>query len=106
MGLRRKKDKKDAIDVPMSAVIDVVFLLLIYFILTYKEEIPEAHLQVNLPQPTPPPEEIKEEPPQILEIEFAYSRRITEKLETYVTSGAESLISQRHCEIYQCEDFG
>ena len=51
MALLRKKSLGDRIDIPMSAMIDVVFLLLIYFIVTYQEEIPEAHLQVNLPAP-------------------------------------------------------
>jgi biopolymer transport protein ExbD len=32
-------------------MIDVVFLLLIYFIVTHKEELSEAHLAVNLPDP-------------------------------------------------------
>ena len=68
MGLRRKKGGA-VIDVPMSAMIDVVFLLLIYFIVTYKDEIPEAHLAVNLPMPNPapPPEDFV--PPPLLEIE-------------------------------------
>jgi biopolymer transport protein ExbD len=51
MGLGKKRGGEDKIEVPMSSMIDVVFLLLIYFIVTYKEEIPEAHLQVNLPAP-------------------------------------------------------
>jgi biopolymer transport protein ExbD len=56
------------IEIPMSSMIDVVFLLLIYFIVTFKEEIPEAHLAVNLPSPSaPPPTET--EPPPLLEIE-------------------------------------
>lgn len=33
----------------MASMIDVVFLLLIYFIVTHKEELSEAHLAVNLP---------------------------------------------------------
>jgi len=32
----------------MSSMIDVVFLLLIYFIVTHKQEIPEAHLTVDV----------------------------------------------------------
>lgn len=52
MGLAKKLGGEDKIEVPMSSMIDVVFLLLIYFIVTYKEEIPEAHLQVTLPAPS------------------------------------------------------
>jgi len=61
MALVRKRRSGKVIDIPMSSMIDVVFLLLIYFIWTYKDEIPEAHLAVNLPAPGaeqtgPPPE--------------------------------------------------
>lgn len=48
----------------MSQMIDVVFLLLIYFVVTMKDEISEAHLAINLPSASAPPaaasaEEIK-----------------------------------------------
>lgn len=51
MALSKKKGKKgqEKIEVPMASMIDVVFLLLIYFIVTHKEELSEAHLAVNLP---------------------------------------------------------
>lgn len=41
----------DVLTVPMAPMIDVVFQLLIYFVLTYREDLPEAHLAVNLPAP-------------------------------------------------------
>ena len=51
----------------MSSMIDVVFLLLIYFIVTQKDEISEAHLAVNLPSPNKAQEtKIK---PKFLELE-------------------------------------
>lgn len=51
MALNKKKGKKGQgkIEVPMASMIDVVFLLLIYFIVTHKEQLSEAHLAVNLP---------------------------------------------------------
>ncbi len=51
MALKKNKGKKGQgkIEVPMASMIDVVFLLLIYFIVTHKEELSEAHLAVNLP---------------------------------------------------------
>lgn len=62
-----RKKSADKLAVPMSSMIDVVFLLLIYFIVTQKEEISEAHLAVNLPAPgSSKPSETK---PQLLEIE-------------------------------------
>ena len=45
----------DTMVVPMAPMIDVVFQLLIYFVLTFREEIPEAHLAVNLPAPSKAP---------------------------------------------------
>ncbi len=68
MGIRKKKSGGNAIEVPMSSMIDVVFLLLIYFIVTYKDEISEAHLAVNLPMPNPIPQDGP--PPVLLEIEI------------------------------------
>ena len=50
MPIRKKSSTgEEAIEVPMSSMIDVVFLLLIYFIVTFREVIPEAHIMVNLP---------------------------------------------------------
>ena len=43
--------KNETLAVPMSSMIDIVFLLLIYFIVTMEDEIPEAHLAINLPSP-------------------------------------------------------
>lgn len=52
MARKRKKIEGEAAEPPMAAMIDVVFLLLIYFIITQKDVIPEAHLAVNLPTPS------------------------------------------------------
>jgi len=54
---KKKRDEADA-DVPIAAMIDVVFLLLIYFIVTIKTTIDQAWVAVNLPGPPaePPPE--------------------------------------------------
>ena len=64
-----KRRPQHAPTIPMSAMIDIVFLLLIYFIVTQKDEISEAHLAVNLPSPNPPAEEPRENP-NLLEIEI------------------------------------
>lgn len=57
----------ESMTVPMAPMIDVTFQLLIYFVLTFKEELPEAHLQVNLPSPDKaPPSQTK--PPPVLEL--------------------------------------
>ena len=62
-----KRPKDEELAVPMSSMIDIVFLLLIYFIITQKDEISEAHLAINLPSPgRGKPSDNK---PQLLEIE-------------------------------------
>lgn len=52
----------------MASMIDVVFLLLIYFLVTAERELPEAHLTVNLPSQKSAPAE--ERIPKVLEIEI------------------------------------
>jgi len=49
--MARKKKKKviEEAEIPMSSMIDVVFLLLIYFIVTQKPVIEDTLLGVNLP---------------------------------------------------------
>lgn len=46
-----KKRREINMQVPMTPMLDVVFQLLVFFILTFKEPTAEAHLQVNLPSP-------------------------------------------------------
>ncbi len=47
-----RKKTVDKVEVPMSAMIDIVFLLLVFFIATFKENLVEAHLAVNMPAPS------------------------------------------------------
>lgn len=65
---RKRKTGATVLSVPMSSMIDVVFLLLIYFIVTQKDEISEAHLAVNLPAPDQAKQ--SETKPNLLEIEI------------------------------------
>jgi biopolymer transport protein ExbD len=48
---KRSSNKPQEAEVPMSSMIDVVFLLLIYFIVTQKPIVEETLLGVNLPAP-------------------------------------------------------
>ncbi|MCM8537131.1 MAG: biopolymer transporter ExbD [Lentisphaeraceae bacterium] len=73
MAKKKKKDRSEEAEVPIAAMIDVTFLLLIYFIVTSKEIVDEAWVSVNLPGP-PPPEQIEEEPPPSIDI-FVQSDR-------------------------------
>ncbi|OVE77398.1 hypothetical protein BVX99_02710 [bacterium F16] len=63
---KRKVHDPGECEPPMSAMIDVVFLLLIFFIVTYQEPMVEAHMAINMPSPNPPPN--SEPPPPPLEI--------------------------------------
>jgi biopolymer transport protein ExbD len=65
-----RKRVNPRLEAPMSSMIDVVFLLLIYFIVTIKIITPEAHVAINLPS-TPPSDAPPPTPPQMLEI-FIY----------------------------------
>jgi biopolymer transport protein ExbD len=51
MANKRKRRKLDDAEVPLSAMIDIVFLLLVYFIVTQKEIIEDTLLGVDLPTP-------------------------------------------------------
>ncbi len=62
-----KRKPPEQLAVPMSSMIDIVFLLLIYFIVTAREEVSEAHLAVNLPAPGSA--KASENKPQMMEIE-------------------------------------
>ena len=58
--MARKKNKGEAAKLEMTPMIDVVFQLLIFFIVTLKQQDILAHLDVFRPQPDvkPPPVEI------------------------------------------------
>ena len=62
-----RKKNIETLAVPMSSMIDVVFQLLIYFIVTQREEVTEAHLAVNLPAPGAA--KASENKPKMLELE-------------------------------------
>lgn len=51
--MNRKSRKFESAQVPISSMIDVVFLLLIYFIVTQKEIIAETYLLTDLPSGVP-----------------------------------------------------
>jgi biopolymer transport protein ExbD len=49
--MAKKRRKIEEAQVPLSSMIDVVFLLLIYFIVTQKEIIEDTYLAADLPTP-------------------------------------------------------
>ncbi len=68
MARKKRNLGGEAAEPPMSSMIDVVFLLLIYFVYTQKEIIPEAHLAVNLPGPPPKTQTPPKEPPPVIDV--------------------------------------
>jgi len=67
MAKMKKRAGPQVVQIPMASMIDIVFLLLIYFIVTHRDEKTEAHLAVNLPSPNAAPTtEVK---PRLLELE-------------------------------------
>ena len=74
--------KNETLAVPMSSMIDIVFLLLIYFIVTMEDEIPEAHLAINLPSPGSKKE--TDSTPKLLELQvYKNELRLRGKLMSY-----------------------
>lgn len=63
---KRKRIKIDDAEVPLSSMIDIVFLLLIYFIVTQKPIIEETLLSCDLPTPGGKPPKT---PPTMLTVE-------------------------------------
>ena len=63
---KRKRMKTDEAEVPLSSMIDVVFLLLIYFIVTQKPIVEETLLSCDLPSPGGKP---PKNPPTMLTID-------------------------------------
>ena len=66
MARKRRKRKEEKAEVPIASMIDVVFLLLVYFIVTMKPTLDQAWVAVNLPGPpdpnATPPDEIPPPP--------------------------------------------
>lgn len=90
----KRKIRSESLSVPMASMIDVTFQLLIYFIVTKREDIPEAHLAVNLPSARTMPTKT-EEKPNLLEIEvhpgqvyLGKSPQTMEQLENMLTKMA------------------
>lgn len=50
MSSREKRISDSAIEVPMTPMIDVVFMLLIFFLVTFEVVVPEGDFSVRMPQ--------------------------------------------------------
>ena len=69
MAKKKKRERADQSgEPPMSAMIDVVFLLLVFFIVTHKDELIEAHMAINLPSAASKPSDAPK--PKLIEIQI------------------------------------
>ena len=66
--MAKKKIQEAPAEAPMSAMIDVVFLLLIFFIVTHQDEMVEAHMSINLPSAASAPSDAPK--PKLIEIQI------------------------------------
>ncbi len=92
MGKKRKRIKIGDAEIPMSAMIDVVFLLLIYFIVTQKPIVEETLLSCNLPSPGGAP---PDKPPTFLTI---HVKRM------YPNPGNDQAILQKDLNLYRLDN--
>ncbi len=47
--MKAKLQVADVLTLPFAPMLDIVFQILIYFVFTFRVDLPEAHLAVNLP---------------------------------------------------------
>lgn len=94
MGRKRRKSDMPPADLPMTPMIDVVFQLLIFFIVTIKPIDVFANLDVN--RPSPDSRQEKMETPKLIRIEvheegFKVNDRVLsrEKLEEFLKSAGD-----------------
>jgi biopolymer transport protein ExbD len=71
-GLRRRRNP--AMGLRMTAMIDVIFLLLTFFVLTARFQQPESHLNVTLPKPAVGTEQSAAKEPLSIRLETANLR--------------------------------
>lgn len=67
MAKKKKKKGGGPDEVPIASMIDVTFLLLMYFVVTQQPTLEEAHVAMNMPSPSSAPPS-DEEPPMTLDI--------------------------------------
>ncbi len=94
---KRKFEIKDA-EVPISAMIDVVFLLLVYFIVSQKPIIEDALLPIDLPAPGAPAKQ--NQAVQLFKIDVAKLSRDSDNIyhvnnQPYYFNDLKALLKQR-----------
>ena len=100
MRVRNTGRNDEKVDVPMTAMIDVVFMLLIYFIMTFKDPIkPEGNFDIYMPQTT----QSSEPPDPSLLMATVKMRSDSAGALTYLGYGEQKLWSGRATTIAEVE---
>ena len=71
--MERKKSSPKKIQLDMTSMIDVVFLLLIFFVMTFKIVAPEGDFSIKMPPAAPPKEMPLDVPPEPLRVRLSAS---------------------------------
>ncbi len=102
MGRRKKKkSNQETAKVPMDSMIDVVFLLLIYFIVTQKPIIEETLLGVNLPSSQKAaPKENQEEPPPMVQVDVVKLQGNNTNILYHINNEGPYTLTQIRTEIF------
>lgn len=66
--MRIETDEPEEIQLNMTAMIDIVFQLLIFFIMTFKVVAQEGDFNIKMPLAAAPSTEIIEEPPELIRV--------------------------------------
>lgn len=74
----RKREEVAQLDNKMTAMIDIVFLLLVFFVMTFKIVLPEGDFNVNMPAPADgPPEVVDIMPPVRVKLQAAENGQLS-----------------------------
>ena len=93
-------------EVPIAAMIDVVFLLLCFFIMTANDVVDEANVSITLPGPPSQSTPNEEEPPPTFDIFILGSEETPYNFQNrpYTQEGIDSYISQVAVDKEQAEN--
>ncbi len=68
--MKLEREEPEEIQLNMTAMIDIVFQLLIFFIMTFKVVAQEADFNIKMPMASGPATDILEEPPELIRVKL------------------------------------
>ncbi|MGL4594377.1 MAG: ExbD/TolR family protein [Thermoguttaceae bacterium] len=72
--MKRKKTGHKKIELNMTSMIDVVFLLLVFFVMTFKIVAPEGDFSIKMPPASAEPEQNLDQPPEPLRVQLTAAK--------------------------------